>query len=474
MSQQVRSLRGQLLIAFVSLIVLGFGGLTLFAGRQLSAGALEDFESRLQIEALLVAAALHEPVEEFLKQEVGDDEVAVVVAQLANETNTRITLLHLDGSGWITSEGDLPDVGESAEVQAALNNEVIYELRDLDGEPTLFSAAPVIDHNAAMAIAHLTVPAADAQAAVQQRWIALFGVFLALTLAALLVSLYLSASLTRPLRRLQTTALHIADGDLQQRIETSRMDEIGDLGRAFNQMAERVEQMLEEQRAFASNASHELRTPLTTMRLRVERLQSGQIAPEKMMRYSAEIEQELLRLTRLVEDLGTLSRVDSERMEIGQERVDAKRVAEAVLRELAPLRDKQQITVTLLAPAPVVVQANMSHLRLVLRNLLENALKYTPQNGHVNWWLSATEREMVCEIQDDGVGISVDDLPHLFKRFYRVDKARNRRVSGSGLGLSLVQAVVEQYGGHITIHSKGAGRGTTATVVWPLMRENDG
>ncbi|HFC12449.1 MAG TPA: HAMP domain-containing histidine kinase [Anaerolineae bacterium] len=444
--------------------------MTLFSGRQLLTSALEDFENQLRVETSLVASTLHEPIEKYLDQGLTEAEVLDAVTALESKTGMNIRVLRADGSIWLGGEADdnVQQFVNAAEVRAALNDLIIYDSRKVDGDPVLFSAASILDGDKIVGIAHLSAPSTAAEAAVRQRWVALGLTFLALTLAALFVSLYLSASLTRPMRSLQTAALSIADGDLTQRVNITRDDEIGDVGRAFNRMAEHVEQMMLEQRAFASNASHELRTPLTTMRLRVERLRSGTLDQEKVVRYSAEIEQELIRLTNLIEDLRTLSRADSNRLEIGSERVDAKRLATAVLHELASLRGERQITVTVQAQDTLPVQANMSHLRLVFRNLLENALKYTPVGGTITWSLTRENGEMISQVVDSGMGVSAEDLPNLFQRFYRVDKARNRRVAGSGLGLSLVQAVVEKYAGRVSISSDGIGHGTTTTVYWPV------
>ena len=468
----LNGLRWQLLLTFIGLIVIGFGAIALFAGRLLAAGAMEDFQSTLRVEALLVASALHEPVEEFMVGAAEESEVRAVVNRLADEANVQIALLDLDGAVWIISDQYQRfsnNWSDSAEFQAAINHEVVYEIREpIEGQPMLFSAAPVVDHDAAMAIAHLIVPAEQALVAVRQRWVTLGVGFVGIAIVASVLSLWMSASLTRPLRKLQAAAHRLADGDFEQRASASRADEIGDLGRAFNHMASQVETMLEEQRAFASNASHELRTPLTTMRLRMERLQSGRLDEAKRAQYSAEMEQELVRLSRLVEDLGILARVDSQRLAIGEEQVDAKRLATAVIRELEPLQRERQIVITLESDESLPVHANMTHLRLVFRNILENAIKYSPEMGAVCWRLAAEDGVLVSRVVDSGTGISAEHLPHIFKRFYRVDKARNRSTPGSGLGLSLVQSIVLLYQGEITIESDGLGHGAAVTVRWPI------
>ena len=132
------------------------------------------------------------------------------------------------------------------------------------------------------------------------------------------------------------------------------------------------------------------------------------------------------------------------------------------------LRKEQQVVITFEGSDSLPVHANMTHLRLVFRNVLENAIKYSPENGAVCWRLAEEDGALVSGVVDNGTGISAEHLPHIFKRFYRVDKARNRSTPGSGLGLSLVQSIVLLYHGNITIESNGLGHGTTATVTWSI------
>jgi len=242
------------------------------------------------------------------------------------------------------------------------------------------------------------------------------------------------------------------------------------LGQTFNHMAEQVEAMLLEQKAFASNASHELRTPLTTIRLRSEALREGNLDEATTKQYIAEIDDEVARLGRLVNDLIQLSRFDSGRAEVGNELIDPVRLGRSLCQQMEKMAGSKHILLNFEAPAQLPpIQANQSHLRIVLQNLLGNALKYTPEGGQVTWRLSLDDGYLRSEIHDSGVGLSPEDIPHLFERFYRADKAHTRATGGTGLGLPLAKSIVEFYNGRIQIHSEGTGQGTTATVWWPLL-----
>jgi signal transduction histidine kinase len=295
------------------------------------------------------------------------------------------------------------------------------------------------------------------------------GAVLAVTAVAGLAAFWLSTTLTRPLAQLQRAALQIAQGDFSQRLPEMRQDEIGEVARAFNHMTGQVEAMIDEQRAFASNASHELRTPLTTIRLRSEALRDGGLDAATAQQYAAEIDDEVQRMGNLVQDLMMLSRLDSGLLVAGRESIDSVRLARQLLAEITPQAESRAITLQLDAPATLPpVTAGQAHLMIVFRNLLNNALKYTPDSGRITWQIRADGSAIHYTISDTGQGITADDLPHVFDRFYRVDKSRSRAVPGVGLGLSLVRMIVEFYGGGVRMESEGVGKGTAVHVTWPV------
>jgi signal transduction histidine kinase len=317
-------------------------------------------------------------------------------------------------------------------------------------------------------------PLSGVTVAIRQRWGVLGAGVLALTLVALAASILLSTSLTNPLTQLRSSALRLSEGDFSKRLPDNRRDEFGQLATTFNYMVDQIESMLEEQRAFAANAAHELRTPLTTIRLRSDALQQNHLDGALREQYIAEIDREVKRLAGLVDDLILLSRIETGRAELGKEQIDLSRFARSLVREFQPGAEAKSITLTLDAPSELPpLQASLNHLRVVFRNLLDNAIKYTPGGQRVIWTMRADEHSIRSTIVDTGLGIDEKDLPHLFQRFYRADKAHTRTVLGTGLGLSLVRSIVELYGGEITIGSPGVNQGTTVMVVWPTDPEDD-
>jgi signal transduction histidine kinase len=468
------SLRTRLMLAYAGLIVVGFAGLAIFAGRQMSTAAEEDYENQLEQQAQLMAESLSDIVNYYVEGRILPADLARFVQGAAERANARLTVMDPDGVVWIDSGGlsSQRDQTEYPEVLAALDGRLVHDLRvDEAGDLMIHTAAPIVEDGEVLGIVRVTAPAHAVHDAVTRRWLALGGGVSLLALIAIAASAALARSLTRPLEHLRESAERLAEGDLSSRIPVDRADEIGRLAAAFNYLAEQVEEMLTEQRAFAANASHELRTPLTAIRLRAEALRSGKLDDESARQYAAEIDDEVSRMGGLVEDLILLSRLDAGRAEPGDTPVDVDRLARSLVRELSTRAASAGVDLSFDAsPDLPPVEASPNHLRIVFRNLLDNALKYTPAGGAVTWNLRADGDVLISTVVDTGQGIHHSDLDHLFERFFRADKSRSRRVAGSGLGLSLTCSIVGFYGGQLDVESEGPGQGTTARVRWPLRR----
>ncbi len=484
---RLQSLRVRLILAYAGLIVVGFGGLAIIVGQQISRAARDDYELQMANEAILVARGMGPSARDYMSGSLTEDELNAVLADYESKTNATLTLFWIDSSSnpnFDGSEHDHQPPGSSqnwqvpqnlqnySEIVAASRNTVTVVRRENPkGSTLLYTAAPITDGPRLIAYVQLSEPASNLQRAVYRRWSALGLGVLAITGVALLASVWLSTSLIRPLGRLRDSALRLSQGDLSHRIADPGQDEIGKVAHAFNQMADRVSAMIEEQRAFASNTSHELRTPLTTMRLRTEALRyDATLTEADRQQYALEIDEELIRLSELIEDLILLSRFDAGRAELGQERIDLGRFAHSMAQSFAVQAGEKGITLTteVALDRPVQIEASLNHLMILFRNLLDNAVKYTPPGGGVLWRVTASAEQAIFVVQDTGTGIAPEHLPHLFERFYRADKARSRSTPGTGLGLALARSIVEAYAGRIEITSAGVGSGTTVTTIWPL------
>ena len=309
-----------------------------------------------------------------------------------------------------------------------------------------------------------------------RRTLILLGI--AIPLALLLGSyggLLLANQALRPVDRMTRAAEHIAAGDLSERVpEPARMDELGRLAATFNDMISRLQAAFERQRQFTSDASHELRTPLAVMRGDIEITLRRERSAEEYKRTLTSNLEEIIRLSRLVEDLLTLARGDTGRFELRCEPVDLNDLCRRMAEYINPLADQRDQTLTYEPPrgaetAPVMVSADVLRVKQLLLNLLDNAIKYTPLRGRVALRLKTEDKVAIITVADTGRGIPTEDLPHIFERFFRRSaKTADRTAAGFGLGLSIVKWIVDSHGGRIEAKSEG-GKGTEFMVRLPLL-----
>ena len=280
-------------------------------------------------------------------------------------------------------------------------------------------------------------------------------------------SLALAQRIITPIQSLTSAARQMQAGDLSQRVAIASDDEIGKLGSAFNGMATSLEQQEQLRRNMVSDIAHELRTPLTNIRGYLEAIQDGLVNPDTPTISS--IHEEAMLLNRLVEDLQELSLAEAGQLRIDVRPVDLGEIVEgAVMAHRLPAQAKE---ITLNAGIPTnfpPISADPERIGQLLRNLLKNGITYTPKNGHIQIDLSTTaDNQAQLRIADNGQGISPDDLPHVFDRFYRADKSRDRATGGAGLGLAIAKAIVEMHKGEIKVES-ALEQGTTFVVTLPF------
>ena len=226
--------------------------------------------------------------------------------------------------------------------------------------------------------------------------------------------------------------------------------------------------------SFVSDASHELKTPLAGIRLLTDSiLQTDDMNAETTREFVADIGEEAQRLTRITEDLLRLTRLDSGAA-AEPAPVAVAPVLRRVVRMLAVVAREQETTLSYEADESAVVLATEDDLHQILYNLMENGIKYSGHMGFVHTALTVEGGDVVIRVEDNGVGISDEDMPHIFERFYRVDKARSREVGGTGLGLSIVSDTVRRRGGTVSVAHRPAGQGTLFTVRLPQVTEEGG
>lgn len=263
--------------------------------------------------------------------------------------------------------------------------------------------------------------------------------------------------ITRPLAALNEASQQIAAGKRDVQVTVHSRDELGQLGQTFNQMVASLQTQERLRRNLMADVAHELRTPLSGIQGTVEAMQDGVFAftPDNL----DAIHEQVLLLNRLVEDLRTLANAEAGQLSLHKEAVDLAQVAARQRTVQIPHFQQKGVTLTVIAPADLpAVDGDEERLGQVLGNLLANALRHTPSGGHVDVQLSAADGQVHLAVIDSGEGITAEDLPHVFDRFYRGDRSRSRQTGGSGLGLAIVRQLVEAHGGTIRVASPPPGQ----------------
>ncbi len=284
-------------------------------------------------------------------------------------------------------------------------------------------------------------------------------------LAALLLSLLLARRLTGPILTITVAADRVKAGDFTARAQVKTRDELGNLASTFNQMTARLEKTDQLRRKFTADVAHELRTPVTTMRSYIEGFQDGvlQPTPERLQ----ELEEEILRLSELITDLQDLTIIDSQAGAINRVPFDLANEVRNLVGRMEPLFVEKGVDLRVVANQEVAVDADPKLLLRAIGNLVNNAFKYTASGGWVEVTVVRNPKEVLVAVEDSGIGISENDLPNIFDRFYRVDPSRARVTGGSGIGLSLVREIVEAHGGQVTVDSVW-GQGSIFTIKLPV------
>ena len=295
--------------------------------------------------------------------------------------------------------------------------------------------------------------------------------FAAAAVAMLVMSLTFSRVITKPIERLTAGIQRMGRGDLSTRVEVTGHDEMTRLAETFNQMSEKLEHQDALRNEFVSNASHELKTPMATIKILLESmLYEDNMDPALRREFMTDIDKELDRMSKIVTDLLTLVRADSKDFKLNRQAIMLRELTEDTLRRLKPLAETKNQRIRFAAEDDCPVFADATRLQQAIYNIVDNAIKYSPDNETIRVSLEQRGKTAVLEIADHGPGIPAKDQPHIFDRFYRVDKARARATGGNGLGLSIAHQAVMLHGGALTVRSE-EGKGPTCRKEIPISTQ---
>lgn len=401
--------------------------------------------------------------------------------EYATKINLRVTIIAADGkvladstSGW--NYVNLENHGHRAEVVEALQSGSGVSIRRSStlGEEYVYAAAVLRNEGAEPLVTRIAMRF-DRWDLIK-RFIITATVFSAFIggLVALLLGYLLAGRIVKPIEQIATMSDQIADGNYQERIHIRTGDELEQLGRTINEMAEKLDLSAAEtmrlesiRKDFVANVSHELKTPLTSISGFVEALQDGAGEnPGLRGKFLSIIAAESTRLRRLIDDLLIISDIENGRERNTDQDIDIREAIEEVIAFLQPIIDQKGIRIIDQYAYQIQIGGNRDRFKQMMLNIIDNAIKYSHEGGDVRLDVKKQDGKAVISVSDNGIGIEPENLPRLFERFYRVDKSRSIKSGGTGLGLSIVKHIVNLFHGEIKVESK-PGEGTTFTVTLP-------
>lgn len=463
-----RSLQAKYVVTYLMLVVVIVLVLNTYPLLMAQNVVFSAKETSLKRQALTIANAL--AVSETLSQE----SVTQAMELLDDMQGTRVLVtdesgvILYDSSGLDNRTGDYAIV---AEVVAALRGSDVCRAEYRQGAFRTRVAVPAVYRGVTLGAVYLyeyDTEQAEVLLSIQSN---LRYISLVICVVALGASLVLSKALTRNTSRLLGGIRSVREGEYSHRVQVQGKDEMAQLAMEFNQLTDRLQTIEEVRRRFVSDASHELKTPLASIRLLADSiLQNDSVDMETVREFVSDIGEEADRLTRISQRLLTLTKLDSnpQRKRVP---VDVGQLVEKVGHMLLPLAQSVQVELVYHLQPQCVVLATEDDLYQVAFNLMENAVKYNLPEGRVEVWVYREERQITLAVQDTGVGIPEEDLPRIFERFYRVDKARSRQAGGTGLGLSIARDTARLHGGDITAQPGPDGVGARFVAQFPAAAQ---
>lgn len=420
-------------------------------------------QTAMETKSELLASAVSD-CEELTPQAVSE------ISRRAQELNTgRVIVTDNNGLGLYDSLSE-GSGGERyylfPELVEALTGRDIYYVSYVNNAVEAKAAVPLVTYNRLIGAMYLMDYDADMGVLIASLGSNLLWLSLALEAVIFLISLLFSWLFSGKLNKISSSVHRMRDGDYSAKVSLRGHDEVAELGAAFNDLSDRLNESERVRKQFVSDASHELKTPLASIKLLADSILQNPMDENTAREFVADIGNEADRLTRLTNRLLELTKLDMEE-EVSTEVTDVNKTVQRVLRLLRPLADSHRIRMTGLYATHCLVQMKEDDLYQIVFNLVENGIKYNHEAGSLTASVNRENGIVFIVVEDTGLGIPEEARQHIFERFYRVDKARSRRSGGVGLGLSIVRDMVLRNSGEITVEPVESG-GSRFTVALPV------
>ena len=398
---------------------------------------------------------------------LNSDNTGQIISVLGDLNVSRVLVTDGEGKGLYDSLTKRSCVGQFVllrEVTTSLSGNDVFYSRYSDGVLESHAALPIMAYDTPIGCVYIADIDAEHGALIQVLEANIMRISFAVEAVLVLFSVFFAMISSRKMRQIFASMQKAREGEYSHKLTVHGSDEYAVLGREFNKLTDRLQSSEQAQRQFVSDASHELKTPLASIKLLSDSILQNDMDAETMREFVSDIGNEADRLTRLAQKLLAISKAESVKQD--HEVVDLSQTIAKVFKMLVTLADTKGIRLTCTMDKNCTVITYEDDMYQIIFNLVENAIKYNRDQGLVHVRLMHREDDVVITVEDTGVGIPEDAAPHIFERFYRVDKARSRQAGGAGLGLSIVYELVNRNLGQISVSGRPEG-GSCFTVVFP-------
>jgi signal transduction histidine kinase len=468
-----RSLANQLLITYLALISISLFAVSSWALNTIRTESVNTLHDSLTAQA----ANLGLEIDKDLALDSAKSRARIKETVDARAEKLGVSITVVDEEGHVLADSSARPEGENLSNQPEINDALTGDFVPIyEHSNWMFIAYPVKASGHTAGVIRLGMPLYDIQRRLHSDLYGFLQIMAATIVITVAISLWLAKRVNRPVKEMSAMARNIAlSGDISEFVPVNRRDEIGELGLSFNQMIGRLREQERLRQEFIANASHELKTPTMAIGSVVEALQAGaKDDPVLQTQFLNSLERLVERQTSLLQDLLDISRLDSGLETEWQDDVGIEQIISVSIEQIRAQAEKKEIELITQTPSSDangngarVIPGNAIQLQRAFVNILTNAVNYTPVEGTVTVSTRFTDDERVeITIKDSGIGIDAADLPHIFERFYRADKARTRVGGGSGLGLAITRDIVARHHGIIKVDSS-IGRGSIFSIQLP-------
>lgn len=412
----------------------------------------------------------------YLKENTNYTFFKSLIDNLSQEKDFNARIVVVDKAGYVVVDSagaDLRRTVVSDLVFQALNKVDGAKEYQQNGEMIMSAAVSVVDKDDkdnVLGVVLLTTKIDSVYDSLSEMENQIYLLSIVTSLLVGLLTFFTSSFITRPLKMLMKVVQKVTNGQLEEKVDIRGNDEIAELGNAFNHMTDQLERVDQSRQEFVSNVSHELKTPLSSIKVLTESLIFQDNVPVEMYKeFFTDINSEVDRLDHIISDLLTLVKLDRKEIPMNFRTTQLNEMTQSILKRLIPLAKKKDIKLIYQSHKEISVEIDEVKLTLALSNLIENAIKYTPEGGEVKVILQSDLEDAFITIKDTGIGIAKEEQSKIFERFYRTDKTRNRETGGTGLGLSITYRTIIMHNGSIQLESE-EGVGSTFVVQIPIRQ----